>query len=536
MSPPALVSALLGPQAYPSEERPQQVVLVETHISYLFLTGRHVYKVKKPVDFGFLDFTTLEKRKYFCHEEVRLNQRLSPGVYLDVVEIRGEGGRLTIGGQGLVVEYAVKMRQLPAHRAMSALLARGQVDQDMVRRLASRIFAFHQQAERGPHIAAAGTVEAIKVSIDENFQQTDRYIGVTLAPHQYELVRAYSYAFMEGKRDLFSRRAREGFIRDCHGDLHTAQIFFEDGISVIDCIEFNTRFRYIDVASDLAFLAMDLDFDGAHDLSRLLVETYQALSGDTGLADLLDFYRCYRAYVRGKVESFRLDQTGLPEPEGARVTARAGSYFALAARYAAMRPPYLILAFGLMGTGKSTLAGSLAKALGAEVINSDMVRKELAGVPPTVHRYEPWDTGIYTEEFTRRTYEEMLRRASALIAKGRGVVLDASFSHHEQREAARALAAQCGVPFYSLCTHCPPSIVRERLVARQQASDTPSDGRWELFERQVQSFDPPETDAIEVDTSVEPRQATYVALAAVFKAYLQEPVSVSGERRRHALG
>lgn len=307
---PALVQALLKPQVYPGEVT--NVEIVETHISYLFLTGEHVYKVKKPVDYGFLDFTTLDKRRYYCYEELELNRRISPDVYLGVVEIREQDGSYAIDGPGKTVEYAVKMRQLPEERAMKVLLERGEVSDEDMRHFAAKIAGFHSRAKTGPEITRFGDLEAVRENKEENFLQTEKYVDTTLSEDSFDDIVAYSRAFMDERKELFHRRAKEGRIRDCHGDLHTAQIFLETDpergqggiISIIDCIEFNERFRYSDVAEDIAFLAMDLDFHGRPDLSRLFVETYVEESGDPGVLDVLNFFKAYRAYVRGKVTSF----------------------------------------------------------------------------------------------------------------------------------------------------------------------------------------------------------------------------------------
>lgn len=239
-----LVESLLRPAAYP--DKVASVELVETHISYLFLTGQHVYKVKKPVNYGFLDFTTLDQRRYYCHHEVELNRRLSPEVYLGVVEVKQEGDVFTFGGAGETVDYAVKMIQLPKERALTHLLQGGLVSEEDIRRLAVKIADFHSQAETSPEINELGDWAAVGQNIAENFQQTERFIGTDLTQAEFDDLRGYSRAFLDQKKDLFDQRAAEGRIKDGHGDLHTAQIFLANGISIIDCIEFNQRFRYSD--------------------------------------------------------------------------------------------------------------------------------------------------------------------------------------------------------------------------------------------------------------------------------------------------
>ena len=328
---PPVVEALLKPQAYPHE--PQEIELVQTQMSFLFLTGEYVYKVKKPVNLGYLDYTTLEKRRFFCHQEVELNGRLCPGAYLGVVAITEEKGEIHIEGEGSIIEYAVKMRQLPQNRMMDALLLNGQVNQQMVNKVADKLANFHQKAQTNPEIAAFGRLSAIRQNCDENFVQAEKYIGISIPPAAYNRIKSYTCDFIRDNSSLFGKRVRERKIRDCHGDLHAAHICFTDDICIYDCIEFNDRFRYCDVASEVAFLAMDLDRYQRADLSRHFVNTYVELSHDEELLRLLDFYKCYRAYVRGKVESFKLDDPYIPEQEKAKVLAVARRYFELAESY-----------------------------------------------------------------------------------------------------------------------------------------------------------------------------------------------------------
>jgi len=321
---------LSEPASYP--HRPPGVEVVQTHISAIFLAGHLVYKVKKPVNLGFLDFTTLELRRHFCQEEVRLNRRLCPEVYLGVEAIGRTNGGLALG-RGEPVEYAVVMRRLPQDRMMDALLARGQLTPRMVQAVAACLVEFHARAATDGRIAAFGRPEAIRVNTDENFAQTERYQGQLLSPQQFSDIRRFTEEFL-ARRELFEERIREGRIRDGHGDLHLQHICLADRIYIFDCIEFNERFRYGDVAVDLAFLLMDLDFHDRPDLARLLERHYEELSGDRELPGLLPFYKCYRAYVRGKVEGFRFEDPHVPPEQRQQARQRAQRYFQLAHRYA----------------------------------------------------------------------------------------------------------------------------------------------------------------------------------------------------------
>ena len=490
---------------------------VETHISWLFFTGRFVYKIKKPVDFGFLDFTSLEKRRHFCLEEVRLNRRLSPDVYLGVVGIWEEGGRYAMHETGRIVEYAVKMRQLPDDRWLSGLLQRGEASPSLMRRIARRIAAFHAAAAGGEPAPRVGGIDTVRANTQENFTQTRDQVGVTVAQETWDRVKAYTDAFLDARSELFARREREGRIRDCHGDLHADQICVENGIAFIDCIEFNERFRFSDVAADIAFAAMDVDYHGRPDLSAELLREYVAASGDAGALNVLGFYKCYRAFTRGKVRGFRLRQPGLSDPERHAIVDQASRYFDLANRYAQLPGPLVIVISGLMGTGKSSLARALGPRLGAEVLASDIVRKELAGIRPEEPRLEAWAEGIYGDEFTRRTYRELHTRAAERLREGRIVILDASYREAACRAGARDTARANGAPFLLLEAVCPETIVRQRLAGRGGGA---SDGRLELLDRQHEEFQSPleipGEERAQIDTSGALDEVAMAALVTVY--------------------
>lgn len=533
---PEIVEALLRPEAYP--ESVTTVELVETHISYLFLTGKHVYKVKKPVNYGFLDFSTLEKRRYYCQEEVELNRRLSPEVYLGVSEIRQHQGRYTVDGPGITVEYAVRMRQLPREGAMNVLLQQGQVSEEDIRRLASKIAGFHARAATNPEITRLGSLKTVRQNVQENYGQIERFIGTCLSQDSFDDLVAYSSAFMAARESLFQQRAEEGCIRDCHGDLHTAQIFLEevpdgDGISIIDCIEFNHRFRYSDVAADIAFLAMDLDFHGRPDLSRTFVEAYIQASGDPGVLELLDFSKAYRACVRGKVTAFRLDDPQLFEETRQQTQSTARAYFQLAHTYTQVFPhPTLILVTGLSGTGKSTVAQELARRWDLAHVSSDVSRKALAGIGPQEHRYDPFGEGIYSAEFSRRTYEAMLEQAEQVLKIGRSVVLDATFRRGEERSRAVALGQQAGVEIWLVECCLPEEEARRRLEQRLRRGDSVSDGRWEIFAQQQREWEPvvevPSYRHIRLDTSATPVETMRQLLHQLYTRAIEEVQRTAG--------
>ncbi len=326
-----LKRALLNPALYP--DQPQTVAFHETHISLVFLTGNYAYKVKKPVDFGFLDFTSIEKRRHYCEQEVILNRRLAPTLYLGVVGITQEGEKVILGGQGDPVEYAVQMIQIPETSLMNHLLARNEVTLEMIEAISEKLVRFYLNAETNERISNFARPERVKEDTDENFDQTEKYIGATISKEVYREIQGRTIHFFKDRGELFVRRIDANRIRDCHGDLRLEHIFWGDEISIFDCIEFNERFRYTDVAADIAFLAMDLDYHNRQDLSDHLIRSYIRESGDDELMEILDFYKCYRAYVRGKVESFRLDDLTISEGAKEEASKRAQKYFDLAHRY-----------------------------------------------------------------------------------------------------------------------------------------------------------------------------------------------------------
>ncbi|AJE03759.1 bifunctional aminoglycoside phosphotransferase/ATP-binding protein [Geobacter pickeringii] len=499
--------SLLKPAAYP--ESTSAVELVQTHVSYIFLTDDYAYKVKKPVDFGFLNFSTLDRRRFYCDEEVRLNRRLCPSLYLGVVEVRETASDgAAFFGEGRIVDYAVKMKRLPAERMLDRLLAAGGVGGNEVRALARTVAAFHLQAERNDEIAPFGSIDTIRGNWEENFNQTRIFCGTTLGGRDFLAIEQWVERFLKENSPLFAERVAGGFIRDGDGDLHLENISLgEDGsICIFDCIEFNARFRYGDTAADIAFLLMDFDANGRPDLSALFLDEYIRATGDGEISRIVDFYKVYRAYVRGKVESLRFADHQIPEPERNTARERAARYFRLARGYICRRnlPPTLIITCGPSGSGKSFAAREIALELGLEIISSDVVRKELAGLPPHARRAEGYGEGIYAAAVTTRTYAELLRRAEARLAAGRGVIVDATFRHAPDRLPFRTLAARHGARFSIIHATCGGELVRRRLADRGKDPAEPSDGRWEIYQRQMRDFDPPSADegtVVTIDTS-----------------------------------
>jgi uncharacterized protein len=326
-----IVDALLRPEAYP--QPPGKIELIQTHISFVFLTEKYVYKVKKAVNFGFLDFSTLEKRNAFCKKELDLNRRLCPNIYLEVLPITRLNA-IKVNGAGEVVEYALKMKRLPQESLMTLLIKEGRVSNETVDGIARIVADFHAKAQATPEIGQFGSLRIIKTNWDENFAQTIKYINQAITEAQFQLIEEKINNFLEQNKPLMESRIASGRIRDCHGDLHSGNIFITDEICIFDAIEFNDRFRYSDVAADVAFLAMDLDFQKKSDLAEHFITKYVEYSKDSQLTSLLPFYKCYRAYVRGKVISFRIDDKNISAKEKQLAIAEAQAYFKLAAEYA----------------------------------------------------------------------------------------------------------------------------------------------------------------------------------------------------------
>ncbi|MBI2859543.1 MAG: AAA family ATPase [Chloroflexi bacterium] len=456
-------------------------------MSAVFLTGTYAYKVKKPVNLGYLDYSTLEQRLRFCKSELQLNRRLCPEAYLEVGSIRRTSSGLCLSGEGEIVEYAVKMRQLPLDRMMDRLLDMGQVTSEMVCLVARKIASFHATAATSEYINSFGELCSIRMNVDENFSQTETSVGKAISQAQYEKIKRYSDLFLKSHAGLVHVRIDQGRIRDCHGDLHTAHVCFSGpDVCIYDCIEFNDRFRYSDVASEVAFLSMDLDKHGRHDLAQVFEDAYQEMSGDLSLKRVLPFYKCYRAYVRGKVETFKLADCYLNEKERSNALDNARRYFDLAAAYASRRP-VLVLMAGLVGTGKTTVARTLQDMLGGVVVSSDVVRKQLAGIPETDHRHRGDGEGIYTPAFSKKTYETLFRKAEDLLASGQSVMLDATFGYKADRLRAKKLADSLGARFLAVECVLPEEEARRRIEDRL-GEVSASDADWNVYLKMKPNF------------------------------------------------
>lgn len=488
---PPLVQALFKPAAYQHPVR--RVELIQTHISYVFLTNEYVYKIKKPVDFGFLNYSTLGKRRYYCHQEVKLNSLLCEDTYLGVVPIRQRGKQFIVGGkEGRVVEYAVWMRRLPEARMLNRLIERGEATKQMVERVAEKLVPFHQQtSETSPAIARYGDW-AIRYNHSENVEQWTPYVGRTLTPEQHAICIAYAEAFFVRKSDVLERRVNQLRIRRTHADLRSDALCIENGICIFDAVEFNRRINLLDIARDVGFLQMDLQYRERPDLAEAFVRRYQKVADDPDLREVLPFYAYYSACVRGKVENFLLDTPSIPAKEKKAAAERSRRYFELACEYAKTLPPaMLIVMCGLSGSGKSTEAKEIARKLNAEIISSDVVRKRLAGLDPKTKVLDEFRAGLYSAAMTQKTYDAMLNQARGLLLRGKSVILDATYQRRTERRAAIRLARETGAQFACFLTEASESATRNRLGARLARGRDPSDARWEIYVQQKRRFQRP---------------------------------------------
>lgn len=497
----AIVAAMSEPGFYP--QRPSRVEVVQTHISYVFIAGEDVYKLKKAVRFAFLDFSTLEKRRHFCHEEVRLNRRLAGDTYLGVLAIRqrGSGFEFLAADAAGAVEYAVHMRRLPADRMLTHLLERDQVDHDLIDRIAARLQTFHAATDAGPEISRGGDPSVIAGLLADDFGEVDAFHGDTIDAADDDAIRRFCRDFLHRHDADLRRRQAEGRIRDGHGDLHAEHVCCTDPLVIFDCIEFNPSFRHRDVAAEIAFLAMDLVFHHRRDLADRLVQRYAQLAGDDGLGRLVPFYACQRAYIRGKVDSLKSVEPEVGESERKAAHESAVAHFALAYRYTWAYTPRLVVVVGLSGSGKSVLAAALHERTGFAHINSDATRKRLAGLPATARPGQ----SLYTPERNAATYAAIYDAGRAELAAGRGAIIDATFQRRAHRDAARAVARQAGVQVRFVECICPVDEVRRRLEKRRIADRDASDADWEVYLKQVANYEAfapdEESEHVAIDTT-----------------------------------
>jgi aminoglycoside phosphotransferase family enzyme/predicted kinase len=462
LSLPPLIQSMLQPGFYPHPVV-EPLRLIQTHVSYVILTGDYAYKIKKPVNFGFLDYSTLEKRHHFCQEELRLNQRGAAAIYLDVVAIAQTGDTYVINGAGDAVEYAVKMQQFPQEALLSQYFERGELTEALLRQLAEAIARFHQAAETSDYIRAFGTVTNVRQSIDENYDQTGAYIGGPQTQAQFDETKAYTDQFFATRADLLQQRMDQGWIRACHGDLHLNNIcYWQDQLLLFDCIEFNESFRFVDVMFDIAYIVMDLTVQGRKDLAAAFVSHYVEQTGDWEGLQILPLYVSRQSYVRAKVTSFLLNDPSVPGEVKEAAAAKAAQYYTLAWFYGQPQPGRLIVMVGLSGSGKSTIARDLSRKLGAIHLRSDAVRKHLGGIPVD----QRGDASLYTPEMSQKTYDRLLALGLLLAQQGYTVILDAKYDRQTLRLAAIAQAQAANLPCAIVHCTAPMVVLQERVAQR----------------------------------------------------------------------
>lgn len=470
---------------------PGLIEVRQTHASIVFLTPTDVYKLKKPVDLGFLDYSTPRRRALMARREVDLNRRLAPSVYLGVKRlVRATDGRLTFADRGPAFDYLVHMRRLPDESSLVARVASGKAGEREVRTVARHVAEFHAAAAPAPE--RYGGAALLWRNARENLASLDSPAGRVLIRLMGEEVGQFMRDFLGSHKAALAARVAGGKIRDGHGDLRCEHVYFEgDAVQIIDCIEFCSRFRFGDVALDLAFLAMDLAASGFAPLARALVDEYKLASGDD-IATWMPFYKAYRATVRCKVALVRAGEPefSVGERDSARLEAARYLYAALRFGRGDERP-WLVAVGGLTGTGKTTAARLLSAVLPASVISADETRKRLAGLGPNLHRYLPADEGLYSPEMNRAVYQQLAEQAEAALSRGQWVILDATYRRRADREVLRELAGRPGAKFLFVECDAPEDVVRARLAGREARGGDPwSDGRWETYCSQRVSFEP----------------------------------------------
>ncbi len=483
----SLVDALQDPALY--DHPVSQFEVIETHISWVLLTGDYVYKIKKPVDFGFLDFSTLEKRHHFCREELRLNQRLAPELYLDVIAIGGSVDAPVLGDKSSSIEYAVKMRQFDEASRLDHLLTEGKLTESHIDQLADELATFHQSTAVADKTKPYGDPEIVYHFIDENFQQIRPLLDPAKHQNQLELldvIEQWCRQSFDSLRDVILKRKQNGFVRECHGDAHLANmVLIENNVVLFDCLEFNPELRWIDVISELAFVTMDLDDRKHPEFSRRLRDRYLQRTGDYAGLALLRFYQVYRACVRAKVAALRLQQTGSSE-ERESTWQEFCSYLELAGSYTHAQHPVIICCYGVSGSGKTTVSQKILESLPLIRLRSDVERKRLFGL--TLEAKTPVDkkAALYGKDATRRTFERLAEIARLVVSAGFGVIVDATFLRQTERERFSNLANTLGKPFVILEVIASEKVMRSRIEHRDSLGEDASEADTSILELQLE--------------------------------------------------
>jgi uncharacterized protein len=503
-----LIDALARPECYAHSV--DRVEVLQTHISYVLLAGEYAYKIKKPVNLGFLDFSTLEARRRCCDEELRLNRRTAPNLYLATVPITGTESSPVLDGDGPAIEYAVKMRRFAQEALLDRMAKRGEVAAPLVDAIARKLAAFHGSvAVAGPG-TLFGAPDHVVAPARANFDHIEQLVGDS--PDLPQLGRLRSWTEREGARlaPSFAERKRGGFVRECHGDLHLGNIALIGGEPTpFDCIEFNADLRWIDVMNEVAFLVMDLADHGLPGLAIRCLNAYLETTGDYAGLAVLRFYLVYRAMVRAKVACIRAHQPGLGGTARGAAEDEYRGYFRLAEDLTHVGKTALILTHGLSASGKTTVAGVLAEQLGAVRLRSDVERKRLFGLDAAARTASALGGGIYAPDATRRAYARMADLARSVLAAGWPVIVDATFLRDAERAAFRSLGRELAVPVAFISCTAPDAELRARIVAREQAGTDASEAGLAVLARQRDAAEPASReevrDTVTVDTSL-PRE------------------------------
>ncbi|HUW36020.1 MAG TPA: AAA family ATPase [Rhodocyclaceae bacterium] len=510
----ALIAALGDPSRYPHPAA--AVEQIETHISHVLLAGDYAYKIKKPVNLGFLDFTTLGARRFYCEEELRLNRRLAPQLYLDVVAIFGPEAAPVFGAAEAAgaIEYAVKMRRFPQSALYDRLAASGELGRGHIDALAGVIADFHLRIPACGVQDAYGSADAIAAPMLENFGQIRARQGPRQDPGRLaalDAIEAWSRRRHAELVPAYQARRAGGFVRECHGDLHLGNVAWVDGLAVpFDGIEFNAGLRWVDVASEVAFLVMDLQLRGRDELAHRFLNAYLEATGDYAGLEVFDAYLVYRAMVRAKIAAIRACQAGAGEDVRRAAQADLDAHIALAQRLTRQRSPALVLMHGPSGSGKTVVSQALLEAGGMVRLRSDVERKRLEGFAPDMKSGSGLDRGLYREEATRATYAELDRLARRVLAAGWPVVVDAACLRRWQREPFRALAAEAHLPWLIVACGADPALLRERVARRSLAGQDASEADLAVLARQLGNSEPLAEDepALRADTGREPTAAS----------------------------
>ncbi len=493
-----LIKKLQNPNSYPHTVQ-DSIKVVQTHASAIFLTGKYAYKIKKPVDFGFLDYSTLEKRQHFLNQELSMNQAIAPDIYLEVLPITLENNQVKIGGQGKIVDYILKMNQFPQNCLFINLFQRRKLEKHHLEDLGKVVANFHKNTQANDYIRSFGEIEVIKKSIDENYERTKKYISIAQTEKQYQETKNFTDRYFEQKQDYFKKRQKKDKIRECHGDLHLKNVcLWNNKIQLFDRIEFNEEFRYVDVMFDVAFTVMDLDARNRQDFSNIFLNTYLEYTGDWQGLQVLPVYLSRQAYVRAKVNSMVLDDPNISDEEHKKAQEDAKNYYHLAWQYTQQHQGKIIMMSGLSGSGKTTIAKYLAQEINAILIRSDAVRKHLGNISLD----ETGDSQLYSEEMNQKTYDNLIQLGEMIAKEGFNVILDAKFDRHQWREPVIEIAKKDNIPLTILYCYAPLEILSDRLSKRQGDISDATANLLEQQQNNAQDFNQHEMSYVQtIDTT-----------------------------------